>query len=159
MATYANPTDLLGQDNSPFAMRPELEAALCADFPNLYSQPLLNAPQDGEAGGFAVGDGWEPVIRHLSERITAIVERDDLNPLQFVSEQVKEKFGGLRFYMSGQTNAITQAIREAEEKCSRTCETCGKEGELYTKGWLRTHCVPCENEYKRKLHERGVKWI
>lgn len=59
--------------------------------------------------------------------------------------QVKEKFGGLRFYMEGSTDEIDKIIRKAESKCWETCEICGTEEDvaLRTGGWMRTLCLEC----------------
>lgn len=57
------------------------------------------------------------------------------------ASQVKEKFGTLRFYMSSETEEMSEAIEEAEEESARTCETCGRGGRLRPKlGWIQTLC-------------------
>lgn len=58
-----------------------------------------------------------------------------------VVEQVKEKFGGLRFYYdSDALNVIDKLVDEAEEQCWKTCEACGAPGVLRGGGWLMTAC-------------------
>lgn len=59
---------------------------------------------------------------------------------QVVVEQVKEKFGTLRFYYSGGDEAIDGMVRMAESMSSVMCEECGKPGEQTTGGWIRTLC-------------------
>ena len=56
------------------------------------------------------------------------------------ASQVKEKFGTLRFYMTGQTAEMDDIIGEATRKSAVTCEECGKPGRLRGHGWLYTAC-------------------
>jgi hypothetical protein len=62
----------------------------------------------------------------------------------FAVQQVKEKFGTLRFYCGG-TDAIQRYIHLAERLSSVTCEDCGKPGTANDSGWIRIHCDACRN--------------
>ena len=57
-----------------------------------------------------------------------------------VASQVKEKFGGLRFYVNGAIDKHWNYISFAESMSYRTCEECGAPGKRYTDGWHRTLC-------------------
>ena len=57
-----------------------------------------------------------------------------------VAVQVKEKFGGLRFYVQAATDKHYNFISFAESMSYRTCESCGADGKTYTDGWHRTLC-------------------
>ena len=57
-----------------------------------------------------------------------------------VAVQVKEKFGGLRFYVQAATDKHYNFISFAESMSYRTCEECGAPGKRYTDGWHRTLC-------------------
>ena len=57
-----------------------------------------------------------------------------------VASQVKEKFGGLRFYVQAATDKHYQYINFAESMSYRTCESCGAPGKTYTDGWHVTLC-------------------
>jgi hypothetical protein len=57
-----------------------------------------------------------------------------------VAVQVKEKFGGLRFYVQAATDKHYQYISFAESMSYHTCEECGAPGKTYTDGWHRTLC-------------------
>jgi len=57
-----------------------------------------------------------------------------------VAVQVKEKFGGLRFYVQAATDKHYQFISFAEVMSYRTCEDCGAPGKTYTDGWHTTLC-------------------
>ncbi len=59
---------------------------------------------------------------------------------QVVAVQVKEKFGGLRFYVDGGTSEIHNYISFAESISYRTCEECGSPGRAYRSGWHKTLC-------------------
>jgi hypothetical protein len=54
--------------------------------------------------------------------------------------QVKEKFGTLRFYVSGATEAQYNYISFAESMSGVTCETCGGPGKRLGHGWVYTSC-------------------
>jgi len=57
----------------------------------------------------------------------------------FAVDQVKEKFGVLRFYCPG-TDRIWAYVTLAERLSAVTCETCGKQGKLRGSNWLYTAC-------------------
>jgi hypothetical protein len=57
-----------------------------------------------------------------------------------VAVQVKEKFGGLRFYVQSATDKHYSYINFAESISYRTCEQCGAPGKRYTDGWHTTLC-------------------
>lgn len=59
---------------------------------------------------------------------------------QVVAVQVKEKFGGLRFYVNGGDDAVDSFISFAESMSHRICEKCGKPGKSRTGGWIYTLC-------------------
>ena len=63
-------------------------------------------------------------------------------------EQIKEKFGGLRFYYQGGDDHISGMVRLAEVWAGYTCETCGDKGERRSGGWIRTLCDKHEAEYQ-----------
>lgn len=119
-------------------MKQELTEALFRDFPNLYAGRSLGPRQNLLCFGFECGDGWEPLIRRLSEK---------LEPLGIGAVQVKEKFGGLRFYTNGGSDEVDAFIRAAEEESFKTCEHCGEPGTTRGGGWIRTLCDKCEDKY------------
>lgn len=59
---------------------------------------------------------------------------------QVVAVQVKEKFGGLRFYYDGGDKYINGLSAMAESMSYVTCETCGKPGKPSRGGWIQTLC-------------------
>ena len=73
---------------------------------------------------------------------------------QVTLDQVKEKFGTLRFYYSGGDDYISGLVTMAESMSAITCESCGNPGERTGGGWIKTICEPCEDkrsaEYKKE---------
>ena len=71
-------------------MKEELEKKLVEKYPNLYKDYGGDMTKTCMHWGFAHGDGWYNLIDELSTK---------LEPHGIVAAQVKEKFGGLRFYV------------------------------------------------------------
>lgn len=95
--------------------------------------------------------GWNKLISDLSERLEEeILKLPEEERENYYAVQVKEKFGGLRFYMGAQTKEMTRLIDQAERKSIKICEKCGKPGRLRKGGWWKTLCDDCEQERKRK---------
>lgn len=89
---------------------------------------------------FPVGEGWRPLIEKLVNDIIKI------NPKVEVT-QVKEKFGGLRFYIIGGNDEVYDLIDLAENESLKICENCGTKENVTTKGgWLVTLCNKCRKE-------------
>jgi len=59
---------------------------------------------------------------------------------QVVAEQVKEKFGGLRFYYRGGDDYVLGLVSMAESMSVVTCETCGNVGKRINANWIYTAC-------------------
>jgi len=60
---------------------------------------------------------------------------------QVILDQVKEKFGTLRFYYIGGDDYIRGMVTMAESMSGVTCEECGKPGTQTPGGWIKTVCV------------------
>ena len=87
---------------------------------------------------YPVGKGWKPIVDKLVDDIIKIAPDTNIS-------QIKEKFGTLRFYCSGDGgDAIYKLIEKAEQESAKTCEMCGTKERVTTKGgWLITLCPPC----------------
>lgn len=84
----------------------------------------------------AKNNNWENWPQYHAKEPRAVRE-----PIpQVVAVQIKEKFGGLRFYYDGGDDFIHAIVQMAELMSERTCEVCGDKGKLYQKGWHRTLC-------------------
>ena len=115
-------------------------AYLIGRYPILYQGHEWPLTQNLMAFGFECGDGWFKIIDQLSADITALDKRDGTTT---IATQVKEKFGGLRFYIQSGSDAVFALIDEAEALSERTCEMCGEPGKLRGKGWVSTLCDAC----------------
>ena len=93
----------------------------------------------GRYGGFAVGAGWWPMIETLCATIQSRVNSNKDCP-QVVIEQIKEKFGTLRFYYQGGDDFISGAVFLAESMSGSMCEECGAPGKQTKGGWVQTLC-------------------
>ena len=138
-------------------MDEELEQKLVEEYPEMYR----NYGQDPDsfrgpvppltAFGFSVGDGWYDLIKSLSETLSRL-------KIDIRVEQVKEKFGGLRFYYTVQDyndeNHLGMshgASRMAEEMSFSVCERCGDNAKhRNSKKWLKTLCDECYTEERAK---------
>lgn len=120
-------------------MDKKLEAKLVDKYPTLYSRYGGDIKETCMGWGMSCGDGWFKLLDELSA---------NLEPLNVVAAQVKEKFGGLRFYIETcDESAFDKAdvfIDEAESESYKVCEICGKDGELRRGGWLQTTCDKCQ---------------
>lgn len=67
-----------------------------------------------------------------------------------VVDQVKEKFGTLRFYYHGGDDVVDGMVRMAESMSGVTCENCGVPGTQRGGGWIHTYCDACEAEKEKK---------
>jgi hypothetical protein len=70
-----------------------------------------------------------------------------LGPLvnQVHVQQIKEKFGTLRFYYSGGDEYIAGMVSLAESLSAAICEGCGSPGNKTRSGWIRVLCDACKN--------------
>ena len=57
-----------------------------------------------------------------------------------VVSQIKEKFGGLRFYVDNGNENVYAVANYAEALSYRICEVCGNTGKTYRTGWHKTLC-------------------
>jgi hypothetical protein len=109
-------------------MNPDLTQKLLDKYPKLFSNQQF--------WGFECGDGWYGILDHLCGAIAEYTYNSD----DLYVDQVKEKFGRLRFYLSREDDVIHGMVSMAEYMSSQICETCGERGQLRTGSWLVTLC-------------------
>jgi hypothetical protein len=115
---------------------------------------------EGKYGGFAVGKGWYPILERLCKNIQQHIEwqnREGEVVPQVIVEQIKEKFGGLRFYYQGGDDQVAGMVRMAEAWADVACEECGGIGKRRGGGWVRTLCDKHEHERNARIEEQARK--
>ena len=127
-------------------MKAELDDLLCKKYPKLFAQRKLSPQETCMCWGFDCGDGWFALIDNLCSGIQFYVDHND-NVEQVEVLQVKEKFGTLRFYISGGNDFIEGMVEMAEAISGSMCELCGSPDNITrTEGYIRTLCGKCMKE-------------
>lgn len=124
-------------------MREELDKQLCNKYPKIFAERYKPMTETAMCWGFDHGDGWYQIIDSLCGQIQNHIDwknRKEETVAQVVASQVKEKFGGLRFYYDGGDDYISGLVSMAESWAANTCETCGRPGRLRGRGWFYTAC-------------------
>jgi len=107
--------------------------------------------------GIEPGDGWYNIIDTLCGQIQWHIEHnldkdEDPEAVNVEATQVKEKFGGLRFYYNGGNDFISGLVYMAESMSEKTCEECGSPGTQNERGWILTLCAHCRSTlYDRRI--------
>lgn len=117
-------------------MSPERRKRLCESFPALFSGHIISMD---------CGNGWYPIVYTLSQALAS-------NPEARVA-QIKEKFGGLRYYVDGVSGDEERFICAAENASFEICEECGAPGRLRDEPrgrWLKTFCDACDDSYLQR---------
>lgn len=109
-------------------MNPELTSELHAAYPLIFAhQTPLHC-----------GDGWFDLLDTLCWSL----QTETLNGgPQVVAQQVKEKFGGLRFYAGPVNDAQRGMIDMAQAVSLRICDACGNRGKRIGPNAERTRCA------------------
>lgn len=126
-------------------MKRELDAKLVEKYPKIFKDRYGNMKDTCMCWGFECDDGWYWIIDNLCSTIQSYIDNNKhLDIQQVVAVQVKEKFGGLRFYVNGGDNYIDGMISLAESLSYKTCEICGSKNNVkQTKGWIKSLCEDC----------------
>jgi len=107
---------------------------------SLYAMhPKILAPQGNEVP-IGCDPGWYSLLDELCSQLQHYTDED--NAPQVAAQQIKTKFGGLRFYI-GNAHPIQHAlIRFTESLSYRTCAICGGLGQLCEdNGVFSTRCI------------------
>jgi len=118
------------------------KAALIAECPLLFR---LN-DRHPQRCRLEIARGWHDIVRNLCLALEKIAEGLDApsDGLEFDPRpramQIKEKFGGLRFYYDGERDMATVLVDLAEDECWNTCEVCGEPGVTRNNAYIQTLC-------------------
>lgn len=132
-------------------MKKELENILFEKYKNIFPKGRdVDYRQNLMCFGFVCGDGWYNIIDEFLSRLTLILKREKFT-IDII--QIKEKFGSLRIYynMNDEQEKHRKEVRNilmlAELKSFKTCEICGKDGDIrQDNGWVSTLCNSCVKE-------------
>jgi hypothetical protein len=140
-------------------MNEELDKQLCEKYPKIFKMRNASMQETCMCWGFEHGDGWFDIIdaackniqQHIdwkrkTEPFASMTDEEFDEIHQPVAVQVKEKFGGLRFYVDNCDDYASGVINLAESLSLRTCEQCGNKGMIRKGGWIKTLCDGCNSK-------------
>lgn len=95
-------------------------------------------------GKFLPEPGWDDLLLEADMKLA-------LHDPGYEIQQVKEKFGGLRFYFTCSDDlykldnndvrdAMYRIVGDAEERSTTICELCGQPGKPRRLSWIKTLC-------------------
>jgi len=152
-------------------MSPEqFDKYMCETYPIMFRERNLPMNQTCMCWGFSIGSGWFWILADLCEKLDFISRETGIN---VVFGQIKEKFGGARFYYSTDyskcsknseafskfwQDMISTIINHYEEMCDYYCAECGenKHDMITIGGWVYDCCEKCLE--KDKNRSEGLKY-
>lgn len=125
-------------------MRQELQQKLFDKYPKIFADKDKSIQETAMCWGIECGDGWYRLLDSLCDCIQQYIDYNDTS--QIVASQVKEKYGGLRFYYDGGDELIDGMVWLAEHDSYNTCEQCGSTANVKQSegGWIETRCDKCD---------------
>jgi len=128
---------------------------------NKYPKIFIDYDLNPGRVNWSCPEGWIEIVdemcdniqRHIDNRhFWAVKNSEQNNPIeQLTCLQIKEKFGGLRFYTNGGDEHCQGVISYVENLSYSTCEKCGTNQNIgYTKGWISTVCIVCKDSYNNQ---------
>ena len=129
-------------------MKTELQEKLFDKYHKIFRDKDESPMETAICWGIECGDGWYWLIDNLCSTIQRYYDNngENLGFNQPIATQVKEKYGGLRFYTNGGDDTIHGMIWLAESLSYSICEKCGsQENVKTTSGWNVTLCESCED--------------
>jgi hypothetical protein len=111
-------------------------------------ETILRRIPDGWGRWISVDAGWYPLVIATNQRLAEI-------DADYVVQQIKEKFGTLRYYCTPSGDDPTQELLDAfdaitddaQRASAITCERCGEPGTLQkTRNWAKTLCHACAEQ-------------
>ena len=130
-------------------MNEKLDELLCQRYPKMMVNRDKHMMETCMCWGFECGDGWFNILDQLMGSIQHHIDwknKKEEVVAQVTLNQVKEKFGTLRFYYSGGDDYIDGLVTMAESMSGVTCEECGLPGTQTQGGWIKTACAAHRGE-------------
>lgn len=91
------------------------------------------------AASFDIGPGWLQIVLGLHREMVQI------RP-EYKIVQIKEKFGGLRYYYEPFDKRLEDLVRAAERQAWETCSECGHEGSTDSGRGFMVLCDSCKEK-------------
>lgn len=133
-------------------MDTNLEKQLADKYPKILRHMGGDPRVTCMAFGIECDNGWYSLLERCMEKLQYFCDTCTKigSPVQVIADQIKEKYGTLRFYFSVdveenshqiQYSIIEDIVNSAEAESEHTCEITGESGALCKKGsWLKTLC-------------------
>ena len=128
----------------------EYDNYMCKKYPKIFRDRNAQMTDTCMCWGFNINEGWHELLNELCEKLQLL---EDTMGIETIAAQVKEKFGGLRFYYDIHftpekdskiwMDIISDLVSYTEHLSFHTCEKCGKHGEVRGGGWIKTLCDEC----------------
>ncbi len=124
------------------------EQALLSKYPKIFRQAKDKCTETCMCWGLECSEGWFGLIDTLCELLQFDIDKN--GQPQIEAAQVKEKFGGLRFYTTGTNDRQNGMIDFAERLSLTICESCGTTENVRQNksGWIQTLCTKCRKMLK-----------
>lgn len=108
-----------------------------------------------ELFGVECGEGWKKLYQPLIDYINNY-NKDKKEGDRIEIHQIKEKFGGLRFYVNFYTEELKDMIRKAESMSYCTCERCGEyiDKPITENHWIYAECEDCHRQWKEDRQKK-----
>ena len=134
-------------------MDTQLEKNLLERYPLILQDMYGDCKETCMCWGIETGNGWYNLLDMLMGYLQW--QTNNNNYPQVIASQIKEKYGGLRFYYSTEggasedyDNNISTIIDYVSYLSEHTCEDCGKKGKKRKGSWIVTLCDDCNNNNK-----------
>jgi hypothetical protein len=138
---FQNVSEVMNYFSAEQEIQDKFSDRLKGRYPRLFPKDENGNLRDPDCGIWCP-IGWQPMVEELCSKIHARVIECDI---VFEIAQIKEKFGGLRFYYDfndERDETIADWIAEAERLSFKICEKSGAEGSMHIKGkgygWMKT---------------------
>ena len=143
-----------------FTKPEDMQKYLYDTYPTIFEDHTKSMSETCMCWGICCDVGWFNILDTLCKKADVIAKTVGI---QLIADQVKEKFGTLRWYWHTRLlddvaitydeetggiwySIIESIVNEAENKSYTTCELCGNTWGARTcsaNGWLQTLCKEC----------------
>ena len=119
-------------------MRQKSQDKLFIKYPELFRQKDLTPQETCMCWGIQCGDGWYDIIDILCCEIQRYINNKKIKQPEI--EQIKSKFGRLRFHIRGRDEYIDGLVRMAEQLSVRVVETAEKQNNFNVYDSINNDC-------------------